>query len=287
MDRKNNWTVRALSAKDSFSVIALLSAAKWNHRHLGWLDAHSLMNIAPFLMAYEQGLTFACLGCPPEPQHTAWLRLFSVLDGYPLDRVWNLLWPAALAQVSAANIKHIAAIPLEPWLLPLLTNSGFRETNAVIFLEHQDQPLPSPPRASGTLRRIRINDLSVISRIDRRAFRPIWRHSEPALLAALRQALFATLIEIEGRPVGYQISTASGFGGHLARLAVDPDYQHQGIATALVVDVLRRFSQQSILRVTVNTHEDNLPSQRLYRRLGFHMTQKRFPVLELMPSERP
>ena len=66
-----------------------------------------------------------------------------------------------------------------------------------------------------------------------------------------------------------------------ARLAVDPASQGQGLATALVGDVLREFVRRGQDRLTVNTQEDNGRSRRLYRRLGFRETGDIFPVYQI------
>jgi ribosomal protein S18 acetylase RimI-like enzyme len=80
--------------------------------------------------------------------------------------------------------------------------------------------------------------------------------------------------------VGYQISTRNPKAGHLARLAVDPIYQNQGIGSALLGDVLDRFQRQGLLQVTVNTQSENQASIELYQKLGFQQLEDIYPVYQ-------
>jgi ribosomal protein S18 acetylase RimI-like enzyme len=69
-------------------------------------------------------------------------------------------------------------------------------------------------------------------------------------------------------------------GGHLARLAVLPDFQGMGIGSALVQDLLWYFRRRGAQRVTVNTQKDNLASLAVYRKAGFFLTGEEYPVFQ-------
>lgn len=123
-------------------------------------------------------------------------------------------------------------------------------------------------------------DFRRVYEIDLGAFSLIWRNSMSQLRAAYQEAFSASVIEIDGKVVAYQISTTNPYGGHLARLAVDPEYQHQGLATRLVGILLDTFQEQGIVEVSVNTQSDNQASLELYRKFGFHRMNETYPVLQ-------
>jgi ribosomal-protein-alanine N-acetyltransferase len=124
------------------------------------------------------------------------------------------------------------------------------------------------------------DDLVKVAEVDSSAFRPVWRNSLDSLKIAYRQGAIATVAEKESEMVGYQISTASPMGGHLARLAVRPQYQKNGIGYALVKDALDQFKQRGALRVTVNTQKDNAVSLSLYLKAGFQSVGEEYPVYQ-------
>jgi ribosomal protein S18 acetylase RimI-like enzyme len=97
---------------------------------------------------------------------------------------------------------------------------------------------------------------------------------------AFRQSAIATVAEINGSIAGYQISTSTQAGGHLARLAVHPEYQGRGIGYGLVLDMLSQFRRRGAHAVTANTQHDNLVSLSLYQKAGFERTGEEYPLFE-------
>jgi ribosomal-protein-alanine N-acetyltransferase len=185
-----------------------------------------------------------------------------------------------LVQTVAAGATQAAILISGDWLAPLLLQSGFKHTNNVIFLEWRGDEPPMVPLEQGHIRPMRSEDLPIVAEVDRRSFKLIWQLSLDTLHKAVQLAAIATVVECDGQPVGYQVSTASISGGHLARLAVAPEWQGLGMVKALVSDLLCRFNQRGIYRVSVNTQADNEQSLQIYRRLGFHQTGLRYPVYQ-------
>jgi ribosomal-protein-alanine N-acetyltransferase len=195
------------------------------------------------------------------------------------------MWPQACASAAELGAHTAAALTTDRWMASLVQESGFTESNRVIFLEHQGGAgVPAIP-AGARLRAYQSADLQAVHEVDRQAFDGLWLYSLPVLTAALAQAASVTILETEGRVAGYQLSTASALGAHLARLAVRPELQGRGYGRALVEHLLHEFGRQGFDRVSVNTQEDNAPSLRLYRRLGFRDTGQSYPVFTLMLRE--
>ncbi len=115
--------------------------------------------------------------------------------------------------------------------------------------------------------------------VDAAAFEPLWQNSLPALSKAFSQAIYASVAENESGFVGYQLSTGNPFGAHLARLAVRPEAQGHGIASALISDLMTHVCHdESLSRITVNTQSDNGTSLALYEKIGFRRTGEQYPV---------
>jgi ribosomal protein S18 acetylase RimI-like enzyme len=259
-------------------VARLLSSAPNRHLHLDWYTTYDFLDESPSLIAFDTDNAVALLACPPDPSGIGWIRYFAVCEGTPTAPLWELLWGQALSLGPSAGIVTFSALVTQPWFIPFLEDEGFSQTTEVIFLEwkgnevHVDLPLHA------TLRTMTSDDLEAVADVDKQAFQPLWQHSLKALGAAFQLSAFATVIEVDEEVVAYQMSTSSALGAHLARLAVEPKVQSQGLAKALVTNALRHFQRRGIDRMSVNTQADNESSQVLYKKMGFVLTGQRFPV---------
>jgi ribosomal-protein-alanine N-acetyltransferase len=256
--------------------------AGWRHAHLDWLAASDLVGLTPFRLLLERGQPSACLACPPDPPGVAWIRVFAGAVGLPAADAWHAMWPAASESAIELGAHTAAALTVDSWMTSLLRASGFAESNRVVFLEHQGRSGTPIIPAGARLRAYASSDLQALQEVDQRAFDGLWQYSRQVLAAALAQAASVTILEAEGVIAGYQLSTASALGAHLARLAVRPEFQGRGYGRALVEHLLHEFGLRGFDRVSVNTQTDNSPSLRLYRRLGFRDTGQSYPVLTLM-----
>ena len=105
-------------------------------------------------------------------------------------------------------------------------------------------------------------------------------HSFELIELAYEQAAYATIAAIDDEIVGYQISTATQYGAHLGRLAVDPQAQRRGIGFALLRHLQRQFKDTGPARISVNTHDTNQSSLGLYLKAGFSKTEEIYPVYQ-------
>jgi ribosomal protein S18 acetylase RimI-like enzyme len=274
-------SVRPAAEADREAIADLLSTSRWKHQHLDWADALGLIIQQPLLTAFEGSRLIGVMSFPPDQPGVAWLRMFVVARSHSPKTVWDRMWPRATVVAAQASIEELAALDIGGWLHPMLERSGFLRTTEVIFMEWSGSRPPDSPRRIEGLRRLEEQDLEELASLDRRAFGPIWQHSRKVLSLALKQASLASVVERDGRLIAYQISTASVYGAHLARLAVDPEWQNQGIGADLAIDVLSQLVRQGFTRVSLNTQADNAQSLRLYHRLGFSETGQRFPVFQL------
>jgi ribosomal protein S18 acetylase RimI-like enzyme len=237
-----------------------------------------LIGMPPYYLALEGTRAIGCLACPPDVPEVDWLRLFVVQTGHSVESVWDPLWEVVREAARLSGATVAAALPTVEWMPALLERAGFERVNEVVFLEWDASPPPVLRPTPARVRPFRPREIAAVAEIDHRAFHPLWQLSDRALGAALAQAAVATVAEVDGAIVGYQITTATGVGAHLARLAVDPPLQRSGIGTLLVADALRDLSRRGLHRVSVNTQSDNRPSLRLYSRLAFAPSGQSFPV---------
>ena len=271
--------VREAAEADRQAIDRLLRCELRGHRHLDWRTPLDWLGKSPFLVAEHQWRIVGTLAFPVDPPGVAWLQVFAASTSRSTAEVWEALWGQAQRKLAAQEGLLVAAIPMQEWLISLLKQSGFTLAHEVVVLMWSyDQPLEIEMELPAVLRQMQADDLAQVQRVDASAFTPLWQNSLPSLEQAFQQSAIASVAEDERGLIGYQISTASHIGAHLARLAVHPACQRRGIGQALVADLLRQCVYRGILRVTVNTQSDNLASLRLYEKLGFRLTGESFPV---------
>jgi ribosomal-protein-alanine N-acetyltransferase len=272
-------SIRPVVERDRQQLASLIHFEAHVHRHLDWRAPLEWFGFSPCLVAEQNGKLIATLVSPPDPPEIAWIRLFAVSSEINVKDAWSLLWPEVLVWLSQTPEVVVAAIPLQQWFHTLLEGSGFQHKSGVsMLLWERGKRIPEQIEFPWRLRSMNQDDLPAVEKLDKAAFGPLWRNSLDSLKLAFQQAAVATVAEDDDKLVGYQISTASPMGGHLARLAVCPEKQGRGIGYALVVDTLSQFYRRGAQRVTVNTQQDNLASISVYKKAGFQETNEQYPV---------
>jgi ribosomal protein S18 acetylase RimI-like enzyme len=87
-------------------------------------------------------------------------------------------------------------------------------------------------------------------------------------------------------PAGYMVTGRNGSAGFIQRLAVDPAYEGQGVATSLLQDGLGWLARRRVTDILVNTHLDNQRALSLYQRIGFEQLPENLQVMELSLSKQ-
>lgn len=284
MVTKVNLSIRPVKIEDRQSLANLIHFETQVHRHLDWRPPLDWVGHHPYLVAEQDREVVAALACPPDPPDIAWIRLFAVASHIDEQDAWHSLWSMARDYFAADKDVMVAAIPLQGWFRKLLQESGFTLTNKVIMLVWELGRLPPEKVLPGIIiRPMNLDDLTSVEELDATAFGPVWRNSRSSLELAFNQAAVATVAEMNGSIVGYQISTANHLGGHLARLATHPEFQGMGIGYVLIRDMLAQFERRGGRRVTVNTQQDNIASLALYEKTGFRHTGETYPVFQYNP----
>jgi len=286
---KTRSSIRKATTNDLQKLANLIHFEAHIHRHLDYRPPLDWVGEEPFLVLEQNDSITAALACPPDPPQVAWIRLFAAASRVQTSHAWETLWAEAAANLQAARQPcWLAAIPMQKWFEDLLVKSSLEYTHSITMLNWDSQPLPEPPADTGcNLRPMTFDDLPEVQRVDQASFSPIWQNSRPCLELAFRQASIATVIEKDGRLVGYQISSATPIGGHLARLAVRPEQRGHGIGYQLLHDLLTQFIRRGAQTITVNTQKDNIASLALYERAGFEFTGEEYPVFKMDISPDP
>lgn len=285
-ESENKTTIRQAEITDEHDLKWLIQRKSFIHRHLGWRSPLAWLGKQPFYLLEEEGGILAAMAFPRDEDGIVWLRFFAVAPGFSISLAWKKLWEAGLEwHGEYSSDSSITSLAINPEMEKLLLTTGFKEINQVISLAWDVSTARWPEvKKDLALRKMELSDLNQCYLIDRVAFKPIWRNTFTQLQAAYQEAFYASVIEIDGAVRAYQISTTNPQGGHLARLAVIPDYQNLGLGSRMLSDVLDRFFTYGILDVSVNTQADNTLSLDLYRKFGFIDLPEIYPVFQYQPG---
>ena len=148
-----------------------------------------------------------------------------------------------------------------------------------------------------SIRALRPDDIDVVVEFSLRAWQPVFESFRQVLGAEIYRRLYPDwktiqaevvesscravgnrvwVAEADGRAVGYTVVVVHPVNrdtqsGQIYMLAVDPDYQHQGIGQALVSFAVDRITELGIPLAEIGTVGDpgHAPARRLYERAGF------------------
>jgi len=276
---KNEFNVRSAQNSDRLKLANIIHFGSNIHQHLDWQSPLDLIGRKPFLVIENDQDLVATLACPPDLPEISWVRLFATSSHIKLDMAWKMLWETTLTEFFQNGKIHIAALSMYSWFNSLLEECKFNHIDNVIVLFYESTTKINDPNTGNiNIREILIEDLPIILDIDSASFALEWRNSFESLELAFHQSVYTTVAEMDGEIVGYQFSTSSGIGGHLARLAVKNVHQGKGIGYFLVYDVLKHFKMMGLLNVTVNTQQSNAASLTLYANAGFKLTGESYRV---------
>ncbi len=252
------------------------------YRHLDWLDSIDWLGKQPYLLSISDRDIQAVICAASEIEFASWIRLFGVRDDLQLVEFWNCLLNKSIKYLQTMKYQHLMALATQHWFAKLLETSGFVNLQTIIILEWKSE-LQINTQFSGEMkiRPMQYYDLEEIRTLDKNAFSYEWQISLNELHKALNHKGHNTVAVHRDNVVGYLISTISPYNAHLARLAVNPQFQRRGIASGLLSDFLTQIKNNQIKQVTVNTQADNKPSIKLYQRFGFQRTSQTIPVWEL------
>ncbi len=277
--------VESLSNYDEFGNPALLNdfirGQNRIHAHLDWRTPLDWLSKPPSLILHRGIHINGMASLAADPPHIHWVRFFCCRKDENYEYIWKKLFSSILQNYPFHKSDLIVALSYQDWMKTLLEKNGWVLVQRVISLEWRG--LFSPIHKKETqvhIRKMALDDLPTVAQIDDLSFQSFWKFSPTTLTMAFKQSAYSTIAEIDGKVVGFQISSADLSHAHLVRLAVLPDYRNFQIGTALVQNMLLHFSIPWISQVTVNTQQDNQTSLHLYKQLGFEYCGESYPIFK-------
>ena len=286
-------TLTPYTLEETFRVLHLLQRPERRFVQIDWqpLPRWLLRPDVCGVIGWQAGEPVGLLVAGAPRAGAAWLRVAAVsgqglaAGGGYTSRL-RQMWEGLVPRLREAGVERVLVLPVDAWLQRSLAPLGFTEVDRILAMRHMPRELlpPDPGRVGFELRAATSPDLDAVDldavlAIDGAAFGPLWRMDRVDLDAAVADGGRLILAEDGGRIAGFQLTYVLEGGVHLARLAVLPDSQGQGIGSALLRAELAASEGQGAITLNVLGSSDT--AQRLYIRHGFDFTGNEVPLWAL------
>jgi ribosomal-protein-alanine N-acetyltransferase len=276
---ETKYWIRAASKEDLPEVAAFWSVATYRHHHLDWVQPTHWIDYQPFLLEGESSNIHALLSTPVHSSGQTWLRAFAASHPAWVKKGWGNLLPPCLEQLRNNRTSEIYAVPLYDWFQALLRKSGFIENLRIVNLEWSGDLAPDPPIIPGlTFTSLERPSINQVLALDHLSFPPIWQLVYEDFNLALNAGGWGAMAVVADELVGYILCMEYPQVIHLARLAVNPDWQGKNVGKHLIKAMHNHYSSLGFYQFTVNTQSNNSSSLKLYRRMGFQTSGVDYPV---------
>lgn len=273
--------VRVAKRKDELAIKTFLSEKPFIHRHLDWRHPLDWISNNQLLLSINQmGKIEGVFCCSQEISNIFWIRIFACKQKNHLFSLWNDFLIFYNSILDKSERKNILSLAYHPWMVNLLELEGWKMIDNIVQFELKNKIFNEmqSPQSNSYIRKMVKGDLREAYQIDYERFDRTWQQTFNTFQLSYTQANYATVFVINGRLVGFQLSTFEGQRAHLARIAVDKDHSGRGIGTALINDLIQYCQGRNIKKISVNTQETNSHSISLYRKTGFQKIVGSFPI---------
>ena len=132
------------------------------------------------------------------------------------------------------------------------------------------QDAPSPKRLPPvTIRRLRMEDIEHVSRLERRCYTLPWSSSAYTTEVTNPSAYYTVALDENGVIIGYAGMWVIMDEAHLTTIAVEPARRGLKIGERLLLDLLEEGMSRGTKRATLEVRERNTVAHNLYLKYGF------------------
>lgn len=281
--------IEQAEARDLPSIRQLIKTSRHLYQNVGDEDLTGLLKSPIGFIATDRDEPWGFLHIQPEERpitlpvdapDRVHLRILALASGRsPSLDVVQLFDHAATYFNQWPRPLQIIVIGGATWLTYALPNAGFSLIDQVKFLRlerlHRHPPF-SVPHAT-PLRPMYPTDLDEVAALDAATFDALWHLDRKGLWQLM--FTYRMQVALQGEKiVGYSAVRVYNQDAQLARLAVHPTQQGQGIGRRLLLDALAYAQTLGAEHFALNTQASNQRSLRLYHHVGLRPTGAVEPV---------
>ena len=266
--------VRLLTVDDLSLITRLLNTSEYIYQRFTQDELPSLLKYYPTVGLFNgsslRGFLLSQTVNPP----SAWLGGFGVswTESQSFIKLLDILLEQLTRQLITRGVRylHYSGNDLQnDWLRDVLLPRGFRPYRQLYAYDKFDFDIPTQGNQHVKLRPVETADIPALLAIEEACFEEFWRYDAISFADIAATHPYFVVAELDGKVIGYQFNALDGEFGYLVRIAVHPSLNGQGIGARLMAEAIRFFKQANVLRIMLNTQDDNTHAHRLYEWFGF------------------
>ncbi|HET9920176.1 MAG TPA: GNAT family N-acetyltransferase [Ktedonobacteraceae bacterium] len=266
--------VRLLKSADLSTLEHLLYTSDYIYQRFTHDELPMLLGHYPAVGLFSSSSLRAFLLSQTVNPPTAWIGGFGV--SWTESRVYLTLLYRLLDELTPHLLRrgvrylHYSGNDTQnDWLRDALLTRGFFPYRHLYAYDKFDFSIPTRGNQRVTVRPIEQHDIPALLAIEAACFEDLWRYDAISFRDIAATHPYFVVVELNGKVVGYQFNALDGEFGYLVRIAVHPAVNSRGIGARLMAEAVRFFERERVLRIMLNTQEDNMHAHRLYEWFGF------------------
>jgi [ribosomal protein S18]-alanine N-acetyltransferase len=267
-------SIRLLTPGDQTLVERLLYSSDYIYQRFTNDELPMLLRHYPALGIFSGNSLRSFLLSQTVNPPTAWIGGFGVnwTESHAylslLSRLLDELTPHLLAR-RVRYLHYSGNDDQNDWLREVLLTRGFFPYRQLYAYDKFDYNIPTPGNQQVSVRPVERRDIPRLLAIEAASFEDLWRYDAASFEDIAATHPYFVVAELNGQVVGYQFNALDGEYGYLVRIAVHPSVNGKGIGARLMAEAIRFFEREHVLRIMLNTQDDNTHAHRLYEWFGF------------------
>lgn len=266
--------VRLLTSNDLPLVQRLLNASEYIYQRFTPEELPMLLKHYPAVGMFHGDSMHAFLLSQTVNPPSAWIGGFGV--SWTESREYITLLETLLEQLTKHLIKrgvrylyYSGNDMQKDWLRDILLMRQFTLQRLLYSYDKFDYTVPSTGNSNVKLRPVEKRDIPTLLAIEKACFEDLWCYDALSFEYIAATHPYFVVAELDGKVVGYQFNALEDDYGYLVRIAVHPSVSGQGVGVRLMSEAIAFFQEAHVLRIMLNTQDDNVRAHRLYEWFGF------------------
>jgi [ribosomal protein S18]-alanine N-acetyltransferase len=271
--------MRPLTNDDLPLVLRLLNTSEYIYQRFTLEELPMLLKYYPTVGMFSGDSLRGFLLTQTVNGPTAWIGGFGV--SWTESRLYISILEMLLEQLTTPLIKrgvrylYYSGNDMQnDWLRDVLLVRGFALHRLLYAYDKYDYKIPATGNPDVQLRSVEKRDIPALLAIEEACFEDFWRYDALSFEEIAATHPYFVVAELNGKVVGYQFNALEDEQGYLVRIAVHPSVSGQGVGIRLMSEAIAFFQQARVLRIMLNTQDDNVRAHRLYEWFGFVRIQQ-------------